>query len=97
MSDDHDDTDEPGGLWDPDAFTTRRAPARPALRVIANGPPSAPESPRPVIDRAQSDNRERLVRLEEFRAASADPPPPLPAQSAQLSGRRWTVAAALVS
>jgi hypothetical protein len=34
MSDDYDDEDEPGGLWDPDAFADPPEPGQPALRLI---------------------------------------------------------------
>ena len=38
MSDDYyDDEDEPGGLWDPDAFTP--PPTRPSLHIVAAPPP----------------------------------------------------------
>ena len=63
MSDDYDDEDEPGGLWDPDAFTPPPAPARPALHVVPR-PTSPSGTPQ---RRARRFRRDTLVRLEQFR------------------------------
>jgi hypothetical protein len=74
MNDDYDDEDEPGGLWDPDAFTPPPAPARPALHIVTTA--TADRVDRPVASPNVSEEAERqtLVRLEQFRTASDGPP-----------------------
>jgi hypothetical protein len=68
MSDDYDDEDEPGGLWDPDAFTPPPAPARPALHIVATpGTPSPLDSPADATPDFQAADEHTLVRLEQFK------------------------------
>ena len=71
MSDDYDDEDEPGGLWDPDAFTPPPAPTRPALYVVAT-PPAANRLDRRVDASNIPDEADQhtLVLLEQFQTAS---------------------------
>ena len=71
MSDDYDDEDEPGGLWDPDAFAPPPPPARPALHIVAT-PASAHELDRRADAPCASEDADphTLVRLEQFRTAS---------------------------
>jgi hypothetical protein len=71
MNDDYDDPDEPGGLWDPDAFTPRPAPARPALHIVTTQR-TAGQLDRPADATGASEKAEdhTLVRLEQFRPAS---------------------------
>ena len=70
MSDDYDDQDEPGGLWDPDAFNPPPAPTRPALHIVATpGTPHALDSPADATPDFQADDEHTLVRLEEFKPA----------------------------
>ena len=77
MSDDYDDEDEPGGLWDPDAFTPPPAPARPSLHIVTtpvtadhlDGRAGATKVP------AEADQH-TLVRLEQFRTGSHGHAPP---------------------
>jgi hypothetical protein len=66
-----DDEDEPGGLWDPDAFTPLPAPARPALHIVAT-PATADRLGRRVDATSISEQADQrtLVRLEQFRTAS---------------------------
>jgi hypothetical protein len=71
MSDDHDDQDEPGGLWDPDAFTPPLAPPRPAIHLVAT------RDTADGLDRgldatnvSKEADQHTLVRLEQFRTAS---------------------------
>ena len=66
MSDDYDDPDEPGGLWDPDAPSAPPGPPRPTLRAVP--------APRDIEDEAPSvqptkSSEETLVRLDQFRLA----------------------------
>ena len=72
MSDDYDE-DEPGGLWDPDAFTPPPAspPPRPALHIVAT-PDTADGLDRRVDATTVSEEADQhtLVRLEQFRTAS---------------------------
>jgi hypothetical protein len=66
MSDDYDDDpDEPGGLWDPDAFDAPPAPARPALQLVTSD-----RIDRPVDATNEEAGEHTLVRLEQFRTAS---------------------------
>ena len=68
MSDDHDDQDEPGGLWDPDAFNPPPAPTRPALHIVATpGTPHALDSPADATPDFQATDDHTLVRLEQFK------------------------------
>jgi hypothetical protein len=71
MSDDYDDEDEPGGLWDPDAFTPPPAPGRPALHIVT-AQETADHLDRPGGATRTSDENvdHALVRLEQFRPAS---------------------------
>ena len=71
MSDDYDDEDEPGGLWDPDAFAPPPAPVRPALHIVATPPPADRLDRR--IDEStipEEADHHTLVRLEQFQTAS---------------------------
>jgi hypothetical protein len=82
MSDDYDDEDEPGGLWDPDAFTPPPpAPARPALHIVTT--PATTGRPDRQLDASnvtEKADQHTLVRLEQFRTASdAHAPPRSPA------------------
>ena len=70
MSDDYDDQDEPGGLWDPDAFNPTPAPTRPALHIVAT--PGTPNPLRPPADATpdfEAADEHTLVRLEQFKPA----------------------------
>jgi hypothetical protein len=71
MSDDYDDEDEPGGLWDPDAFTPPPAPARPALHLVTTSV-AADRLDRRVdaTDVPKEVHKPTLVRLEQFRRTS---------------------------
>ena len=71
MSDDHDDHDEPGGLWDPDAFTPPPPPARPALHIVAApGTANALDLPANATPDFEAADEHTLVRLEQFRSAA---------------------------
>ena len=71
MSDDYDDPDEPGGLWDPDAISAPAGPRRPELRVVP--PPDIAEHDASTIA-PDAPAEETLVRLEQFRPiAEGDP------------------------
>jgi hypothetical protein len=77
MSDDYDDEDEPGGLWDPDAFTPRPASARPALRIVR--PPATADGLDRRVDASDVPDeagQHTLVRIEQFRTASEAPTTP---------------------
>ena len=68
MSDDYNDQDEPGGLWDPDAFNPPPAPTRPALHIVATPGTSSPlDSPADATPDFQAANEHTLVRLEQFK------------------------------
>jgi hypothetical protein len=103
MSDDYDDEDEPGGLWDPDAFTPPPAPARPALHIVAT-PADADRRDRRLdaTDVPEEAQQHTLVRLEQFRTASERPAPPRSQATrpilrrAATAGLLASVAAALV-
>ena len=70
MSDDHDDQDEPGGLWDPDTFTPPPAPARPALHIVTTpAAASALDPPADATPDFEAAGEPTLVRLEQFRPA----------------------------
>jgi hypothetical protein len=73
MSDDYNDEDEPGGLWDPDAFTPppASAPPRPALHIVAT-PDTADGLDRRLdaTNVSEEADHHTLVRLEQFRTAS---------------------------
>lgn len=64
MSDDYDDPDEPGGLWDPDAISAPAGPRRPELRVVPA--PDITERPVSALARGASAD-DSLVLLEQFR------------------------------
>jgi hypothetical protein len=71
MNDDYDDQDEPGGLWDPDAFTPPLAPPRPALHVVPT-PDTTDRRDRRLdaTNVTEEADQHTLVRLEQFRTAS---------------------------
>jgi hypothetical protein len=69
MSDHYDDEDEPGGLWDPDAFTPPPTPARPALYVVATPATADCRELRADATNPHDEDRHTLVRLEQFRTA----------------------------
>jgi hypothetical protein len=99
MSDDYDDDDEPGGLWDPDAFTppSASAPPRPALHIVAT-PDTADGLDRRVDATTVSEEADQhtLVRLEQFRTVSdGHGPQRSPASSPTL--RRAAAAGVLAS
>ena len=74
MSDDHDDQDEPGGLWDPDAFTAPPAPTRPALHIVATpATRNALNLPADATPDLEAADKPTLVRLEQFRPADDTP------------------------
>jgi hypothetical protein len=76
MSDDYDDEDEPGGLWDPDAFNPPPAPARPALHIVATpGTGDRRDRRAGATDVPEEADQHTLVRLEQFRTASERPAP----------------------
>ena len=78
MSDDYDDNDEPGGLWDPDAFTPPPpAPVRPALHIVTTPVTADRLDQRAATSHGPGEaDQQTLVRLEQFRNASgADEPP----------------------
>ena len=97
MSDDHDDGDEPGGLWDPDAFNPPPAPARPALHVVTTqGAADGQDRPADAtcdVDAAARDDT--LVRLEQFRPASETTHWRSPSQTTRAMARRAAVAGIL--
>ena len=71
MSDDYDDQDEPGGLWDPDAFNPPPAPERPALHIVTTqGTADALVRPADATGDFKATDDHTLVRLEQFRPAS---------------------------
>ena len=71
MSDDYNDEDEPGGLWDPDAFTPPPARARPALHIVATrATANALDPPADATNGSEDIDQHTLVRLEQFRTAS---------------------------
>jgi hypothetical protein len=72
MSDDYDDEDEPGGLWDPDAFTPPPAPARPTLHIVTT-PATADRLDRraDLTNDPEDADQHTLVRLEQFRTGTA--------------------------
>jgi hypothetical protein len=69
MSDDYDDPDEPGGLWDPDAISPPQAPRRPTLHAVPLREPHDIETSS-VLDAGSEEKT--LVRLDQFRPASHD-------------------------
>ena len=71
MSDDYDDPDEPGGLWDPDAIAAPRTPSRPALRILP-APDIAEHDASTIAPDAPAE--ETLVRLEQFRPTAEGEP-----------------------
>jgi hypothetical protein len=71
MSDDYDDEGEPGGLWDPDAFTPPPAPGRPTLRIVTAHETTDQRDRRvDPTSRSKENDDHALVRLEQFRTAS---------------------------
>jgi hypothetical protein len=76
MSDDYHDDDEPGGLWDPDAFTPRPAPIRPALYVVEPVPADRLGRRVDATSVEEEADPEKLVRLAQFRTASDGHPAP---------------------
>jgi hypothetical protein len=71
MSDDYDDPDEPGGLWDPDAFSPPPAPERPALHIVTTqGTADWLDRPADATGDFEAAEEHALVRLEQFRPAS---------------------------
>jgi hypothetical protein len=94
MSDDYDDPDEPGGLWDPDAIAAPRTPSRPALRILP-APDIAEHDASTIAPDAPAE--ETLVRLEQFRP-TAEGEPALHERHRRVSARHvLQVAAALVA
>jgi hypothetical protein len=94
MSDDYDDPDEPGGLWDPDAIAAPPPPRRPALHAVP--PPDLIEDEASSVDRIES-WQESLVRLDQFRRVPDDE-----ADFDERARRRWRrgrplVAAAVIA
>ena len=97
MSDDYDD-DEPGGLWDPDAFTPPPSePARPALHLVtAPAPADRLDRRIPASNVQEETDQQPLVRLEQFRIASGANVPPR-GQATRPILRRAAAAGLLVS
>ena len=86
MSDDYDDPDEPGGLWDPDAISAPAGPSRPELRIV----------PPPDLIKDDTENlgpgdpwQDTLVRLDQFRPIADEP---AHHERAQWRGQRLAVA-----
>jgi hypothetical protein len=97
MSDDYDD-DEPGGLWDPDAFTPPPAPARPALHLVTTPATADRLDQRVAASHAPDDaDQQTLVRLEQFRTASAANVPPRRSHATRPILSRAVAAAMLAS
>jgi hypothetical protein len=90
MSDDYDDEDQPGGLWDPDAFTPPPAPTRPALHIVSP-PATADRLDRrvPASNVPDETDHHPLVRLEQFRTASGADVPQRSQATRPMVRRAW--------
>jgi hypothetical protein len=88
MSDDYDDPDEPGGLWDPDAHRAPPDPQRPRLRAVP--PPDLMEDDAQNLEPGES-SEDTLVRLDQFRPIPDEPAHDVPWR---WRGQRMAVAVA---
>jgi hypothetical protein len=88
MSDDYDDEDEPGGLWDPDAFAHRRRQRGPRYT-------SSPRRPRrtgSIDESMRPTSRRKSISTRSYVSSNSGPPATATCPGEALRRARWSAA-----